>query len=366
MIQHVISEWLLRAFARTGPDGPALTQYDKATDTFEETSPGGFLVEHDAHPVVIEHALQAIETPAAQAGRRLAKLFRHLPPGMYAMIDEGGAAVANGEEMRAVGTIEGTSLVLAGYHASWPMRADRRSLASYVGLMYQRSPKVEEAIRQWGLAFDKAAQRVLHQMMPGMRTGLEVFGRTARARMIERTQTIGSQLEAANWFVVRSPDDESFVLSDCPVTATIALGHDDSWRAIFADEAYVVVMPIGPKIALVVAPALVPMSGIETRDLTKTINRLVWRSAGRYVLGRERKVLESALPNHAARRITVAVERDPNADANATAILMAILQQVMRQRFARFQQEEATSWIHWDRCRLVVGHDLRLPPIGQI
>jgi hypothetical protein len=351
VIQHVISEWLLRAFARQG----TLGQYDKATDTFDSTSPGAFLVELNAHSVVVEHAIQSIETPAAQAGLRLGKAFRNRPPGLYAMMDDQGPASAVGEEVRAVGVVADTRILIPNFHAPWTTPTDPRSLARYLGLMYQRSPKLEEAMRQWGLAFDRAAQPVLDQIVPGMRTGLETLLQTARARMIPRALRIGEVLETANWFVVRSPDDESFVLSDCPVNATIALGHDDGWRAIFTGEAFAITMAIGPKIALLVAPHLIPISGIETRDLTKAINRIAWRSADRYVLARDRGTLAAVAPELAMRRLTVAVEVDPNLDAKAVATVMDVLRQAMRRVFAAQMRLEANTWTHWDGCRLVIG-----------
>lgn len=357
MIQHIISRWLLRSFA-TKRGRPALVQYDKATGEFGKTSPDDFLVEQDAHSDVIEQAIEAIETPAAHAGRRLGKEFRNRRPGIYAMVDETAATNMGADELRPVGSVGGSDLLVTGYEAAWPARSDLRSLASYIGLMYQRSPKLEEAMRQWGQTWNRAAQRVLDELLPGFRVNLDEL-KNLRARMIPRTERIGQQLEAANWFVVRSPDEESFVLSDCPVVATIALGHDDTWRAIFANEAYVVVMPIGPKIALVVAPGVIPLSRIEPQDLTRTINRLVWRSADRYVLAQDRDALEFALPDAAARGATVAVEQDPNLEIKAMATVLRIVTLVM------FRREEKATWIRWDGCRLIVGHDLRQPPIGR-
>lgn len=287
MIQHVISRWLLRSFANKH-GRPELVQYSKATDDFAETSPDEFLVEVDAHSEVVEEAIEAIETPAAQAGRRLGKHFKGRRPGIYAMVDDLAPTDPSAEELRPVASVGGAQLFVTGYVASWPARSDRRLLANYIGLMYQRSPKLEEAMRLRGQTWERAAQRALDRLMPGFRVNPDDLN-AFRARMVARTQRIGQQLEAANWFVVRCPKDESFVLSDCPVVATIALGHDDSWRAILSDESYVVAMPVGPKIALVVAPGMIPLSQIEPPDLTRAINRLMWRSADRYVLAHDRQ-----------------------------------------------------------------------------
>jgi hypothetical protein len=65
--QHVISAWLLRAFARGSPE---LAQYDKSTDSFSTVSPEEFLVESDGHSAGIERGIERIETPASRAAMR--------------------------------------------------------------------------------------------------------------------------------------------------------------------------------------------------------------------------------------------------------------------------------------------------------
>ena len=229
--------------------------------------------------------------------------------------------------------------------------------------MYQRSPKLEEAMLQWGVAFDRIAQAVLSETMPGMKTGLGTMLESARSRMIPRALTIGQALEAADWFIVRSPNDESFVLSDSPVNATISLGFDDGWRAILGGEAFAVAMALGPKVAVVVTSLVIPMSRIETRDLTSAINRLAWRSADRYVLARNRDTLEAAAPEPAIRRVRVAVDVDPNFHAKVVATVMGVLNEAMRRVYARHALREATTWIHWEGCRLVIGQVL--PPAAD-
>jgi len=357
--QHVISRWLLRAFARPGPGGAGLIQYDKKTDAYQETSPDAFLVEVDAHSPEIERGIERIETPASQAARRLAKRTRTLPPGFYAVVDQDEDIRAAGDGLADVGVVEGMRLLVSRFQIPSPSQVDRLALARYIGLMYQRAPKLEASIIRWGEEYDRAAQSALDRTLPGMKTGLRTMLAGRRSRMLQSAEGMGARLAAANWWVVRPDPNDSFVLSDCPVAATIALGHDDPWRAIFSQESFVVTMPLGPKIALVIAPQMVPFSNIDPADLTRAINRLIWRSADRYVLGRDRAILDAALPgaDETQRRSTVDVAFDAEqVAAAATAQVVRIVAEVLLRQFVNaYLRADEAEWQRWDGCRLVFG-----------
>jgi hypothetical protein len=47
--QHILSAWLLRAFASSIGGRPTLAVFDKSTGTYETTTPDDFLVELGAH-----------------------------------------------------------------------------------------------------------------------------------------------------------------------------------------------------------------------------------------------------------------------------------------------------------------------------
>ena len=186
MEQHVLSASTSKAF---GPAG-SLTVYDKATNTFGPTTPDEFLVEIDAHDLAIEKAFAAIETPASQAALRLTKYFKPRPTGVYTMDDEAGA-FPTGKELAPVGLLEGVTLLVAGRVENWPRLGDRRLLAAYLALMYQRSPKLAEATRQWGIEFDAGAKEALAAELPWMRPDLFELLRSAKDRDLKRVALIG-------------------------------------------------------------------------------------------------------------------------------------------------------------------------------
>ena len=118
-------------------------------------------------------------------------------------------------------------------------------------------------------------------------------------------------------------------------------------------------MPLGSKIALVIAPQLVPFSNIDPADLTRAINRLIWRSADRYVLGRDRAMLDAALPgaDETQRRSTVDVAFDAEqVAAAATAQVARIVAEVLLRQFVNaYLRADEAEWQRWDGCRLVFG-----------
>lgn len=354
MIQHVISEWLLKAFAR-GPKGSRLlARYDKASDEFDEKSPAELLTEVDAHSAGIEAGISQIESPASQAALRLAKRTRHLQPGLYAIGEPGAAESLHGPAVAEVGTVDGMRFFVTPQQIESPLVADRRALGIYLGLMYQRGPEIEAQMLRLGIDYEAAAQGVLDSILPGIKTGIRADLEERRSRMLAIASEIGEALADANWWVMRAIDDECFVLSDTPVAATVSLGHDDQWRAILSDESYVVVMPIGPKVALLIAPRLIiPVSGIgmDPGSLTHAINRLTWRNAGRSVLAGSRADLERAWPDWAdlGRRSVIQVGVDRDAAINSARRESRHIAMIARYRF------ETQAWQHWSGCHLGFG-----------
>ena len=84
MDQHVISRWLLKAFARGAPH---LAAYVKETGTYTTVELKTFMTEVNADPASVENGIAGIETPAASAAQKLGKWVRaeRLPGGLYAV-----------------------------------------------------------------------------------------------------------------------------------------------------------------------------------------------------------------------------------------------------------------------------------------
>jgi hypothetical protein len=353
--QHVISKWLLKAFGRHEAGRVILTAFDKSTGEIGDHDADEFMVEADAHSNEIEDAIERLETPAAAAAMRLVKRTRHLPRGLYAVMAEGTPVRATGT-IRDVGVRSGMRLQVPEQEVPSPSCADRLAIANYAGLMYQRSPKVETAILQWGRDYDHAAQEALSRRLPGLRTGLSSELARRRARMAETALTIGQRLAAAEWFVVRADPGAEFVLSDSPVSSTLALGFADEFRPLLADTAYVVVVPLNPALALLIAPMrIIPTTGVDAFDAPDAVNRFVWRSADRYVLARDRATLEAAFRDgtEEERRARVSPVHDSAAVARAAeADVDRIVLEVYVQRAVL---PLVYHWPRWGRCRLDFG-----------
>jgi hypothetical protein len=343
--QHVISGWLLRAFARGGRDRQTLAVYDKVTGRLDATPTEDFMVELDAHSPQVERGIGRIETPASQAGRALAKRVRHLPPGLYAVVAEGAATRSSGPDLSDEGLFEGIRLLVGRREIGAPSRRDRLALATFVGLMYQRAPKTERSIRAWGAEFDRGAQWSLDRLLPGMKSGLGWQLEHRRARMLALSGNVGQRLADSTWWILRASDDQSFVLGDSPVVATVSLGHDDGWRAILADESNVLAMPLAPGIALLLAPrAIMPVSRIELADAARAVNRLSWRWAERFVVARDPKHLETVLAtmDEAERRASV----DASVDGRRVFLDgVSTVTQICMQ----------LEWRRWKGCRPIPG-----------
>jgi hypothetical protein len=354
MDQHVISAWHLRAFAGRGRGAQVVHVFEKTTDAYADIRVDEFLAEADAHSPEVELDLAHLEDPAARAARTLVKRARALPGGLYAVMEPDAAIQTAGPALTDEGVIEGMRLLVSRHEIPSPNAADRLALANYVALMYQRSPKGEAARVKFSIAYERAAQTILDRMMPGMRSGLEEAVSQRRARMLRNALDMGPILARANWWIVRAGAPEAFVLGDHPVVTTVSLGHDDTWRPIFAEATFVVAMPLGPAVALLIAPrVIVPISGIDGPDeVVSAINRLVWRSADRYVLARNREQLDRGLPDASEelRRSTVPVDVDLGKIARTAMAETAAIVAGVRFRY------EVGTWQRWERCRLVFGY----------
>lgn len=355
MDQHIISAWVLRAFGRPVGRKRFLHVYDKALDSYSDVSVDDFLAETDAHSIAVEQGLARIEGPASQVARRLAKLTKLLPPGLYAIVGPDDPVQTAGPALTDQGVFQGMRLLVSEHQVPSPSRHDRQALASYAALIYQRAPKLEAALVEFGLVYDQAAQAALDRLMPGTWSGLlprDVSAR--RARMLLAAEDIGGELARASWWIVRAGRGEAFVLGDNPVATTISLGHDDSWRPILSSETYVVAIPLGPTLALIMAPrAIIPISGIvNVEQALPAINRLLWRSAARFVLARDRHELDQAMPgaDEPVRRSTIPVDYGADRVARAaTGNVISIVSGIQWRLVAG-------PWQRWEACRLVFGY----------
>jgi hypothetical protein len=262
MDQHVISAWHLRAFAGRGRGAQVVQVFDKATDVYADVRVDEFLAEADAHSPEVELDIAHLEDPAARAARTLVKRARALPGGFYAVMGPDAAVQTAGPALSDEGVIEGMRLLVGRHEIPSPNTADRLALANYVALMYQRSPKGEAARVEFRIVYERAAQTILDRMMPGMRSGLDEAASERRARMLRNALDMGPILARANWWIVRAGAPEAFVLGDHPVVTTVSLGHDDTWRPIFAEATFVVAMPLGPAVGVFVGAGVCVGAGV--------------------------------------------------------------------------------------------------------
>jgi hypothetical protein len=345
MDQHVISEWLLKAFSAEAPRGRVLATYNKATGEYGQAIPSKFMVEVDAHPTDVEAGFGKIESAAALASTRLVRRVEALPPGLYSVTEEDNLTAA--EVLQEVGQHGQMRLLLADRQVSSPPQVDREALGRFAALMYQRSPAIEAARAEVGEHYGRGVRAVAQTLPSPMRSDLNWLADEARARILDSALSLGPGLGSATWFVVRACEEESFVLGDCPIAATVSLGHDDVWRPILSSSSFALAMPLSPRVALLMAPQrLLPLSGVQqVSDFVPSINRLLWRWAGQYVLAPRQADLEGALgdADEATRRAAVTVETDPSG-AYRSGI------HDMTRIFA-----EVIWWHRWDGCRRVLG-----------
>lgn len=133
------------------------------------------------------------------------------------------------------------------------------------------------------------------------------------------------------------------------------LGHDDEWRAILSGQTYVVAMPLGPELALLMAPQLLMPVNVDASpvSIVAAINRLSWRLASRYVVGRDAAALDAAWPATAdpAARLATA---SPPVDLGGV-IRKASADTIGIVTMTEFKFAERTGWRHWRGCELYFG-----------
>lgn len=220
--------------------------------------------------------------------------------GLYAVVDRPSPPdrPPYGDPIEAFGM----KLMLSGVEVVWPDNRERLALARYAALMYQRAPLVESAIMAHGEAFDRGAQHGLDRLFPGIRSPIRTVLGERRERFAGRARDIGDALSRAHWWVVRAGRHERFVLGDSAVAATISLGHEDTFRAILSPESYLVVMPLGPTLALLMAPQGIAPVNVELADIVRAINQLIWRWSDRYVAALSRDDLDGVWGSDVASR----------------------------------------------------------------
>jgi hypothetical protein len=188
-----------------------------------------------------------------------------------------------------------------------PPAADRLALARFVSLVYQRAPKHEAMMAELRQAYELGAQHAFDRLMPGRRVDLDDLLGSRRARMVGLANETAEDLAGARWWIARAPEDRPFILGDCPVVTTPSLGHDGSWEAILSERAGAVILPLGPLVALIIAPQGVMPTSIEVAQVPDAVNRLTWRWADRYIVARHRAHLERFADDDSLRSAQVSV-----------------------------------------------------------
>lgn len=82
------------------------------------------------------------------------------------------------------------------------------------------------------------------------------------------------------------------------MVVTLQLGHDDVWRRLLFDDGYVVMMPLGPKLALIIARLL--LDGVELTEFVSAVNQHSWKWAEDFVMAQDCAVAQSAANDFAA------------------------------------------------------------------
>jgi hypothetical protein len=133
-------------------------------------------------------------------------------------------------------------------------------------------------------------------------------------------------------------------MGDTPVVATLALGHDDEWP-LFHAEAMIVIAPLGPSLALLIAHAI-PVCG-GSLDFVGSINRLSWRHADDYVIGTSESKIEEVRTDLVAHGWR---ESAPMPVPDEEAVIM---------RGRRFSAQRSADWA-W-RQNLLPGRPIQTP-----
>jgi hypothetical protein len=326
------------------------------TGEITAVDPNDFLVEVDAHETAIEAEFQEIEGPASRAAHRLAKLVRHYPTGLYAIVDEGAEPQLTGPDLVEVGARDGMRLFVSQKVLPSPPEADRLALARFVFLVYQRAPKHEAMMAELRQAYELGAQRAFDRLMPGRRVDLDELLGSRRARMVSLANETADDLAAARWWIARAPDDRPFILGDCPVVTTPSLGHDGGWEAILSERSGAVILPLGPLVALIIAPHGAMPTSIEASQVPDAVNRLTWRWADRFVVARTRGHLEPFVADDDTLR-SVGVVADLRFD-ELVLQSESLTEGIIFDAHVTLSYRRAVQLPFWRSCRLV---DSRFP-----
>jgi len=318
--QHVITEWLLKHFARPEPGGLTLSVYDKTTGSMNEAVPSRFMAPIDDHGSHVESALGRLESDAAPAVTRLLARAATVTVGLWALYGETDN-LTGPSALSEVQVPAGDVRVFAP--TRWlaePSADDRARIARYLALMFTRSPTMERAISEVGVAVRAGYVQMVKAEAPALLTPmLEVLdGYLDDARFIglRTPDELTDAFAAMDWYLVRAPDDAPLVLGDSPVVSTIQVGHEeDAWRPLLSPETYAVCMPLSAAVCLVVAPQGLMPIGVEKPDeMADAINRLTWRWADRHVIGPTEASLErirDAMPPANVRQ-TLPIDVEPD------------------------------------------------------
>jgi hypothetical protein len=279
-------------FARNEPGGLTLAVFDKQTGTVHSVPPSRFLTLIDDHSPDVEVALGRLEDPAARAVARLLERAERIQPGPCPLAGDRDN-LEDEPTLREVTQepVEGMRLFAVPRSLAEPPPGDRLAIARYLGLMFTRAPKMEQAISAIHdvvrAAYEDEVAAMAPALLQGTRAALDEHLADARFVGLRTPEEQSEAFAAMPWYVVRAPDDEPFLLGDSPVVATIQIGHDeDSWRPLLSEATYVVCMPLSARICLIAAPqALLPIGVESPFEIAGAINRLSWRWSDRYVVG---------------------------------------------------------------------------------
>ncbi len=267
--QHVITEWLLRMFARSTPGGLTLSVFDKESGTIGSDVPSRFTAKLDDHSHAVETGLGRLEGAAAQPVRRLVARVAAVDPGLWPLYGPTDNLPGTGDLVEVPSPDAEVRLFAPTRWLAEPPAADREKIAKYLTLMFTRSVKLERAILNVSAAVRAGYVQMVKSMAPAMLASmlevLDVYLQDARFIGLRMPDDLAATFSAADWYVVRPPDGAPLLLGDSPVVSTIQVGHEgDSWRPLLSPETYAVCMPLSTTACLIVAPqGLVPV-GVDS------------------------------------------------------------------------------------------------------
>ena len=287
MRQHVIPRWLLSRFSRSEAGGLVIAAHNKLSGECRDDVPTRFMVERDDHDDEIEIELGRIEGPAANAAHLIDERTDDIAPGVWRIADATDANVdVPGPELRDGGVIEEMRLMVGDRQLRRLPSVERDAMARFMALMYSRAPKIQRAVDEIVRAYVKG----IGVGISGYGQRLDLGATTYIGAEIERSRwhglreadRISQPLTTTTWWIIKARPEQSFVLGDSTVLATLALGHDDQWRRLIDPDSYAVIMPISPATAIVVG-RLIPMA-VPAEEFVGAVNLLSWKWAEDYIM----------------------------------------------------------------------------------